>query len=148
MLSLKERCPRCGAAWTGCCRRVEDVTGEFFTTRAPLNGFHVSFEAVLRFKLLTTYITIKHLQVWQFLSYIFQRRYMLGFHNVGTSNNLKLRKLLTFVSFPLVYLHTSVRFETVSTNVTLECVFSLLWQSDLRLNISFRRHRCRVLLLF
>ena len=38
-------------------------------------------------------------------------------------------KILICVSFPLVYLHTSFRFETVSTNVTLESVFSLLWQS-------------------
>ena len=57
--------------------------------------------------------------------------------------HLNLRKLLTFVSFPLVYLHTSLRFEAVSTNVTLECVFSLLWQSHLRLNISIGRHRIR-----
>ena len=33
------------------------------------------------------------------------------------------------MSSPIVYLHTSFRFETVSTNVTLESVFSLLWQS-------------------
>ena len=38
-------------------------------------------------------------------------------------------KILICASFPLVYLHTSFRFETVSTNVTLESVFSLLWQS-------------------
>ena len=34
------------------------------------------------------------------------------------------------VSFPLVYLHTRFKFETVSTNVTLESLFSLLWQSQ------------------
>ena len=57
------------------------------------------------------------------------------------------------MSFPLVYLHTSFRFETVSTNVTLESAFSLLWQSHgptPRLNTSFGGHkyRYRVLPLF
>ena len=52
-----------------------------------------------------------------------------------------------------MYLHTSFRFETVSTNVTLESVFSLLWQSHgptPRLNTSFGGHkyRYRVLPLF
>ena len=33
------------------------------------------------------------------------------------------------MSSPIVYLHTSFRFEIVSTNLTLESVSSLLWQS-------------------
>ena len=70
---------------------------------------------------------------------------MLGLHDVRTSCPLNLRKLLIFVAFPLVYPQTIVRFEGISTKITLESVFSLLWQSDTRLNTSFRY---RVLPLF
>ena len=55
---------------------------------------------------------------------------------------------MAFVAFPLVYPQTIVRFESVSTNVTLKSIFFLLWQTNLRLNTSFSRHRCRVLLPF
>ena len=70
---------------------------------------------------------------------------MLGNHSVSSPYDLRLRKLLAFVGFPLVYPQTIVRTESVFTNVTIENIFSLLWQFSLRINTFFR---WRALLLF
>ena len=51
---------------------------------------------------------------------------MLGNHSVSSPYDLRLRKLLAFVGFPLVYPQTFVRTESVFTNVTVESIFSLL----------------------
>ena len=73
--------PRCGAAWTSSCRRVVAVKTESFTVGAPHTismDFHMSFQVVLRIKLLPTFITIVHLQIGHFFSDGFPRWYMLG----------------------------------------------------------------------
>ena len=62
--------------WTSSCRRVVAVKTESFTVGAPHTismDFYVSFQVVLRIKLLPTFITIVHLQIGHFFSDIFQR---------------------------------------------------------------------------
>ena len=106
--------PRCGAAWTRCCRGVVAAIEDLFTVGAQNTfsmDFHVSVQVVFRIKLLPTHITIVHLQIGHFFSNILHRWYMLGVHNVRISYPLKLRKLLTLVAFPLVYPQKIVRFE-------------------------------------
>ena len=86
---------------------------------------HVSDQAVFHIKLLPTFITTEHLDVGLFFSNnIFERRHKLGICNVRTSQSLKLGRLLMFVAFSLVYPQPIVRFEKVSTNVTLETVLT------------------------
>ena len=131
--------PRCEAAWTSGCRGVVAVITVFQTVRATHTismDFCVNVQVIFRVKLLPTFITTVHFRIGHFFSDAFQRWYLLGLHNVRISQPLNGRRLLTFVAFTLVYPQTIVRFEGVSTKVTLEGVFSLLWQ----INLVFKRY--------
>ena len=119
--ALKERWPRCGAASTGCCRRVEDV---ILLQESSLQQGHHS---------MVTMWVVRPSCISNFSPQASQSN-ICRFGNsslsslIGDSTGLDFTlselliifwKLFIFVSFPLVYLHTSFRFETVSTNVTL-----------------------------
>ena len=60
----------------------------------------------------------------------------------------KMTKTMTITNNDKAIYNESKRCEGVSTNVTLESLSPLLWQSHLRLRTSFGRHSCLVLPLF
>ena len=116
-----ERWPRSGAASTGCFRLVGDVK---LLQESSLQQGHHS---------MVTMWVVRPSCISNFSPQASQSN-ICRFGNsslsslIGDSTGLDFTfselliifwKLFIFVSFPLVYLHTSFRFETVSTNVTL-----------------------------
>ena len=129
--ALKERWPRCGAASTGCCRRVEDVI--LLQESSLQQGHHplvtmwvVRPSCILNFSPHTSQSNICRFGNSSLSSFIGDT----GLDFTLSELLIIFWKILICVSFPLVYLHTSFRFETVSTNVTLESVLCLKGEGD------------------
>ena len=145
MLSLKERWPRCGAASTGCCIRVEDVI--LLQESSLQQGYHsmviiwvVRPSCILNFSPHTSQSNICRFGNSSLSSFIGDT----GLDFTLSELLIIFWKLLIFVSFPLVYLHTSIwnRFQKC---YTWKCLLPALAvpRSHPRLNTSFSGHRIR-----